>query len=467
MLQYSRYNHCVRIPDEDAFVLVNFRSGAVMRLTPFQHALFDRAEELSDSFQFVQKLREAGFLVAYDELRHMRTQAFFESGRGEALALTICPTLACNFACPYCFETPRSGSMSRETEDLIFRFAKENMVYYGLKKLSVTWYGGEPLLFPWIIERLSQRFIELCAELGAAYDAGIITNGWFLTEENISLLERSKVTYIQITLDGPTPETNDASRRERNGGSSFTRIMQNLWQLRPYDLQPEDAGTPAGPESPYPDPSQRSWPRVSIRCNLNRENAPLFEALKAQIDDIAAETGVNISAYASRMDLIGPASPELARKEMNMSEYADSQTPEDLLRRWGQPSYRRVYCMAHKKHEYCIDELGNLYKCWEDVGKDAFAFGNVKDFSHAGEPGSNTGVLDAYFETLFPREDEECMACKFFPLCLGGCPHRRIMNRRECFSWKDDPDGYALARYRTWKTQQDTNHSRQTQEKDE
>ena len=64
MLQYSRYNHCVCIPDEDAFVLVNFRSGAVMRLTPFQHALFDRAEELSDSFQFVQKLREAGFLVA-------------------------------------------------------------------------------------------------------------------------------------------------------------------------------------------------------------------------------------------------------------------------------------------------------------------------------------------------------------------------------------------------------------------
>jgi len=456
MLHYSRYNHCVSIPDEDAFALVNFRTGAVMRLTPFQKALFDRATELSEAAPFVQKFREAGFLVAYDELRHMRTQAFFESGWGEALALVICPTLACNFACPYCFEEHRKGHMSRETEDLVFKFAKDNMECYGLKKLDVTWYGGEPLLCPEMIGRLSERFTGLCAELGAEYRAGIITNGWFLTDDNIRLLERSKVTFIQITLDGPTAETNDPSRREKNGGSSFTRIMQNIRKLRPYGLQPGEAGMPAGAEPVSQDAFGKPLPRVSIRCNLNRENAPLFEELKTRIDAVAVETGVNISAYASRMDIAGPASPELARKEMDMSEYAGSQKPEDLLGRWGKPFYRRVYCMAQKKHEYCIDELGNLYKCWEDVGKDAFAFGNVKDFSHTGESGGKIGVLDAYFETLFPQGDEECMACRFFPLCLGGCPHRRIMNRRECIPWKDDPDGYALTRYRTWKAQQDT-----------
>ena len=455
MLQYSRYIHCVRIPDEEAFALVNFRTGAVMRLTAFQKALFDRATELSESVPFVQKLREAGFLVAFDELRHMRTQAFLESGGGTALELTICPTLACNFACPYCFEEARNGRMSRETEDLICQFARDNMEHYGLTKLSVTWYGGEPLLCPDIIARLSERFIGLCAESGAEYRAGIITNGWFLTDRNILLLEQAKVTFIQITLDGPTPETNDLSRREKNGGSSFTRIMENIRKLRPYAPLPEQNGIPAGAKPAQPDSSGGTVPRVSIRCNLNRENAPLFETLKAKIDDVAAETGVNISAYASRMDITGPASPELARKEMDMSEYAGSQKPEDLIRRWGTPFYRRIYCMAHKKHEYCIDELGNLYKCWEDVGKDAFVFGHVRDFRHDGESRGNISVLDAYFETLFPQEDEECMACGFFPLCLGGCPHRRIMNRRECISWKDDPDSYALARYRGWKAKQE------------
>lgn len=452
MLQYSRYNQCVRIPDEDAFALVNFRTGAVLRMTPFQKVLFDRAEEISDSAPFVQKLRKAGFLVAYDELRHMRTQAFFESGRGEALSLTICPTLACNFACPYCFEQARSGRMSKETEDLVCRFAKENMERHGLKKLEITWYGGEPLLCPDVISRLSERLLGLCSELEADYQAGIVTNGWFLTEENIRLLERSKVTSIQITLDGPTPETNDSSRREKNGGSSFTRIMENIRKLRPYNRQPEETeALPPRQDSPF----GGSLPRVSIRCNLNRDNAPLFETLKTRIEAVAAETCVDIIPYASRMDITKPVSPELARKEMDMSEYFEKQTPEELLRRWGAPYYRRVYCMAQRKHGYCIDELGNLYKCWEDVGRDSLAFGNVRDFSLSGEPGEKIGVLDSYFETLFPEGDEECMACKFFPLCLGGCPHRRVMNRRECFVWKDDPEGYALTRYRVWRAKQE------------
>lgn len=474
MLTYSRYNHCVRIPDEDAFALVNFRTGAVMRLTPFQKAIFDRATELSGETGFVQKLQEAGVLVDYDERRHMRTQAFSESGRSQNLSLTICPTLACNFACPYCFEEARSGRMSRDMEERVIEFAKYNMEFFGLKRLGVTWFGGEPLLCPDSIERLSERFIKLCAESGADYHAGIITNGWFLTEENIRLLERSGVTFMQITLDGPTPETNDPSRREKGGGSSFARIMENISKLRPYDIQPKHNGAMAGgkaahlsgessfaPLSPASAPahscaSAESLPKVSIRCNINRENAPLFEELRDKIDAIAAETGVNISVYASRMDIAKSSAPELVQKEMDLSEYAGSQTPEDLIKRWGTPFCRRVYCMAQRLHDYCIDELGNLYKCWEDVGKDDYSFGNVKDFSYVREPGGRIGTMDAYYETLFPEYDKECMECKFLPLCLGGCPHRRIMNRRECIVWKNNPDGYVLTRYRIWKKQKDT-----------
>ena len=35
MLQYSKYNHLVKIPDEDAYVLYNFRTGAFLRLDAF------------------------------------------------------------------------------------------------------------------------------------------------------------------------------------------------------------------------------------------------------------------------------------------------------------------------------------------------------------------------------------------------------------------------------------------------
>ena len=118
MLKYSRYNHMVKIPDEDAYALLNFRTGAFARLSPLQKDLFEVAADLDENSSKVKNFRRGGFLVSYDELRHMRTQAYMASGWGRVLGLTVCPTMACNFACPYCFEEQRGGRMSKETEDV-------------------------------------------------------------------------------------------------------------------------------------------------------------------------------------------------------------------------------------------------------------------------------------------------------------------------------------------------------------
>lgn len=52
------------------------------------------------------------------------------------LNLTINPTLACNFACPYCFEgTHPSTFMSDEVEDAIVRFVEK---YEQARNLNIT-----------------------------------------------------------------------------------------------------------------------------------------------------------------------------------------------------------------------------------------------------------------------------------------------------------------------------------------
>ena len=140
MLRYSRYNHVVKLPEEEAHVLYNFRTGALLRLDPVRKAVFDNAEDLPEDSRAVESLRRGGFLTAYDELRHMRTQAFSAVGTGRFLGLTICPTLACNFSCPYCFEQARSGRMSQEVQDSIIRFARENLENYGLRAASLSRY---------------------------------------------------------------------------------------------------------------------------------------------------------------------------------------------------------------------------------------------------------------------------------------------------------------------------------------
>ena len=103
-----------------------------------------------------------------------------------------------------------------------------------------------------------------------------------------------------------------------------------------------------------------------------------------------------------------------------------------------------------KRSGFAIDEQGALYKCWEAVGRDAISFGNVRDFDVLQESSGDMNAWDAYFETLFPENDSECMACKVFPICKGGCPHKRMAGRRTCLPFKYDQDGLVLRRYSLW-----------------
>lgn len=69
--------------------------------------------------------------------------------------------MVCNFDCPYCFEDHFAGKMSEEVQDDVVALAERMLEASGTKDLHVTWFGGEPLLAPDIIESLSARLIVL------------------------------------------------------------------------------------------------------------------------------------------------------------------------------------------------------------------------------------------------------------------------------------------------------------------
>lgn len=93
------------------------------------------------------------------------------------MALTILPTRGCNFGCIYCYEQDRPMiNMNDKTEKAILAFVKSNKT---LKRLSVVWYGGEPLINFLSIERLSKAFLAMNIE----YSAKIVTNGYLLTHD--------------------------------------------------------------------------------------------------------------------------------------------------------------------------------------------------------------------------------------------------------------------------------------------
>ncbi len=81
------------------------------------------------------------------------------------VGLTICTTMGCNFDCPYCFENHKAGKMSAEVQDDVVALAERMLDAAQRKALSVTWFGGEPLLAPDVIEALSAGKTEPEAHL--------------------------------------------------------------------------------------------------------------------------------------------------------------------------------------------------------------------------------------------------------------------------------------------------------------
>ena len=93
-----------------------------------------------------------------------------------AKTLTIAPTLGCNMACPYCFESHKNKKgMDLETQEQLLNFIKA--FTKDASMLKIIWFGGEPLIELNTIVNLSHKIIELCTKNNIRYESSIVTNG--------------------------------------------------------------------------------------------------------------------------------------------------------------------------------------------------------------------------------------------------------------------------------------------------
>ena len=72
--------------------------------------------------------------------------------------------------------------------------------------------------------------------------------------------------------------------------------------------------------------------------------------------------------------------------------------------------------------------------------------GNLLDEGEGGSDAWASQLDDATRAYRFPDEQPKCLACKYLPCCLGGCPMKRMLTgEAECPSALFDPDGFALS----------------------
>ncbi|MFJ8583480.1 radical SAM protein [Streptomyces sp. NPDC093595] len=154
--------------------------------------------------------------------------------RNDSLHLILLPTEKCNFRCTYCYEDFSIGRMEASVVEGVKRMIDRRIG--GLRSLSVSWFGGEPLLALPVIEEISAHIVEsVTANPDLRYSADMTTNAYLLDRVTADRLGRLGIHEYQVSLDGPRT-MHDRTRVQANGAGSFQRIWQNLLALLGSDL---------------------------------------------------------------------------------------------------------------------------------------------------------------------------------------------------------------------------------------
>lgn len=402
-------------------IVANLFAGTLARSSALELALLNNLDQMPETHPILDRFKRLGWIVDFDELEaidEMAKQVFEESPT--TLTLMICPTMGCNFDCPYCFEKKRAGKMSEETQDAVAALVDRLLAASGAKQLRIDWYGGEPLLGTKVIERLHPLINEVCTKYGTGLFSHVITNGYLLTEENAQLLARCHTKLVRVTLDG-TREFHDSSRYLVGGGATYDRIIENISRPLPFPLE--------------------------IRMNVHKGNHAQIDALKAELDRIAEESG---NTFLYRPSEVFDNAESQKRDDVPDLLDLDALRMVSLTRvRMGLHGARGTHCPAQNPYDICIDEAGGLHACQATLSVPDLAFGDACTWDPADPITTATDptMLKWFKHDSLAVNTPECRECKLLPLCMGGCAFERSKGNRDCLPWKDAPEKFVLVQY--------------------
>lgn len=141
------------------------------------------------------------------------------------LTLILLPTEKCNFRCTYCYEDFAIGKMSQDVVKGVKKLIENRIP--NLDRLTISWFGGEPLLAKNIVLDIGSYAHKLSRENDINFSAGFTTNAYLLTPELLENFVNIGHRDYQITLDGDE-KWHDKTRILANRGPTFSRIWSHL-----------------------------------------------------------------------------------------------------------------------------------------------------------------------------------------------------------------------------------------------
>jgi len=382
---YRPMYYVVEQPVDEGLLLYHTMTKAFLLLTP------EEAEIYKTHPADLQQLIDLWFLVPEDHddrllARQIRDVAkMLEEKNGAITSYTIMTTTDCNARCFYCYEmgrprVPMSKETAEKTADYIISHSKG-------EKISIHWFGGEPLYNKPIISLICRKLKDKSID----YQSTMVSNGYLFDDDMIcEAKDLWHLKKVQITLDGTEQTYNRSKAYIYKNVNAYQRVIQNIHRLQDADI------------------------RVSIRLNIDMHNADNLAELAEELHkEFNNPKGISVYMHALFEEAKG--SKAMRDDEKRRFVFEQINDIETRLKDYGFAKASRLNrkvrtnrCMADSDQSILIVPSGYIGKC-EHYSEDHFV-------GHIGNEGWDIKMNDRFRETR--DEIDACATCFKYPNCI-------------------------------------------------
>ncbi len=311
----------------------------------------------------------------------------------------------CNLNCKHCFSKKSQGVRNIDFEMKIK--VLDELKKIGVCKLMVG--GGEPFLGPDFI-----KFLFECEKRG--FVTKVFTNGLCLNDDIINALSKIQLGGISISVDS----ADDEIYKNIRGVDGLHLVEKNIKKLVENCNFPISISATIGK---YNLTKEKELLDFALRCGVNKlKIRPIRPTGNAVVNNEILPAASDFADFLRRIQLT------YMHRRLNTSFVLDLNwgsgkivaTNRKLdMSRIANP-YNQFGCIAGKDILF-IDTDGSILPC-----------GFLPNLENCNDNVTNSSIIDVWkssrnFIALRELEfNEECVGCRYFGNCRGGCPARSI-----------------------------------------
>lgn len=347
-------------------------------------------------------------------------------------SFTVQPGANCQLGCHYCGQSHTKNYLSQHLYDKLINRVKNIVSKKPYRMLSISWYGGEPLMALKQIRDLSPMLIKIAEDNNARYVASMITNGLSLKPEIFTeLVQKYKIKSFQVTIDG-LKENHDTRRITKTGEATYDIIFDNIVKCAMLPIYAEEKCN------------------IAVRCNIDRSNYESIMPFVQLITDSGLKEKVTMQfapivdwgdVLASKNSL---SKDEFAEVEIDwLMQLLKSGYHTDLI-----PSRSYAPCMVVNPESEVYDAFGNIFPCYEFPYTEKYQTADhiVGNLNNPEESYRYDVHTRSWFDDVEAGKSW-CKKCKFFPVCGGGCPKQWLSGTPACPSFKFNMEDRLVLQY--------------------